>query len=250
MFSFFKRRTSEKVDFSFLQTDFHSHLIPGIDDGAKTVEESVELIRGLIDLGFSRIITTPHIMGDHYPNSAATILSGLEVVKTALKEAQIDIPLEAAAEYFVDEYFEKLLAQEERLLTFGDNYLLIEFSTFAAPSNFQDIIFQLKTKGYQPILAHPERYLYFAKEYDKFEKLKSLGCYFQVNLLSLTGHYGKGQKKLAIQLLNSAWVDFLATDLHRKGHLEKLKLVRKDKTVAKLLDKIIFKNTTFATTKN
>lgn len=242
MFSFFRKKSNSAADFSFLGTDFHSHLIPGIDDGAKTVADSIAMIRGLLDLGYTRIITTPHIIGDYYPNTPEMIRAGLQKVKAGLSVAGIDVPVEAAAEYFLDDYFEKMLDSDTELLSFGKQHILVEFSTFAAPQNGRNLIFKLKTRGYQPILAHPERYLYFGDQFDKLEKLRAGGCLFQVNLLSLAGHYGDGQKKLGIKLIKAGMVDFLATDLHRIGHLDKIQKVFKDRTVRRLLDNTSFMN--------
>lgn len=242
MFSFFRKNAASYTDFSFLATDFHSHLIPGIDDGSKSVEDSVNMIRGLKALGFSKIITTPHIIGDYYPNTPEIIRTGLAKVKKGLKGAEIDIPIEAAAEYFLDDYFENLLKTDVELLSFGKKYILVEFSTFTPPNNAFDLIFQLKTRGYQPILAHPERYIYYVKQFDQLEKLKNAGCLFQVNLLSLVKHYGEAQKKLGIRLLKAGMVDFLASDLHRMGHLNQLKKVFKDRSLLKLLKKTEFRN--------
>lgn len=242
MFSFFRKNVSAPTDFSFLATDFHSHLIPGIDDGSKSVEDSVNMIRGLQEIGFSKIITTPHILGDHYPNTPEIIRAGLEKVKKGLEAAKIDLSIEVAAEYFLDDYFENLLKTDVELLSFGKQYILVEFSTFTPPNNAFDLIFQLKTRGYRPILAHPERYIYYTKQFDQLEKLKNAGCLFQVNLLSLTKHYGDAQKKLGIRLLKAGMVDFLASDLHRMGHLKQLEKVFKDRTVRKLLERTTFRN--------
>ncbi len=242
MFSFLKRFQKGEVSFNVLKTDMHSHLIPGIDDGAKTLEKSVEYVVGLIDLGFQNIITTPHIMGDHYPNTPETILSGLEELKAALKKKNISIPISAAAEYFVDDYFIELLDSKTQLLTLPGNRILIEFSTFAPPSNGLEIIFRLKTMGYQPVLAHPERYAYYANQFDVFEKIKSAGCELQLNALSPIGHYGNLQKKLAHQLLKKGLIDFVGTDLHHGGHLDILRKSLKNKNL-QFLTNSVFKNT-------
>lgn len=220
----------------------HSHLIPGIDDGAKTMSEAIEMIHKLVALGFQKIITTPHIMGEHYPNTPEKIEAGLVALKSELLKEKITIEIEVAAEYFIDDYFENLLNNNTRLLTFGDNHLLVELSTFSAPANIHEFIFQLKAKGYKPILAHPERYLYYADQLEQFEKMKAMGCLFQVNLLSLAGHYGKKQKNLGIQLLRSGWVDYLGTDTHRIQHLDRIVTVFQDRKVAKYLKSIRFKN--------
>ena len=152
MLSFFNKRTSQPPDFSFLKTDIHSHLIPGIDDGASTIEESITLVKHLVSLGYEKIITTPHIMRDYYPNTPEIIRTGLTTLKTALQNAEINVKIETAAEYYIDDYFETLLADNTELLTFSDNILLIEFSTFSEPANAMDVIFQLRTRGYQPVL--------------------------------------------------------------------------------------------------
>jgi protein-tyrosine phosphatase len=215
MFSFFKNLTSKSAnDFSFIGTDIHSHLIPNIDDGCTKIESSINCIRQLKEMGFNKIVTTPHIMGGVYPNTPEIINAGLEKLRQALTEAKIDVVIEAAAEYKVDELFEEYLANDN-LLTFGDNYVLIELSFVAPPVNLEEVIFTMRTKGYKPILAHPERYRYWNDKFHKFEYLKSLGCFLQLNLMSLVGQYGMPSKTIAHKLLNSNLVDFLGTDLHR-----------------------------------
>ena len=240
MFSIFRR--NEKVSFSFLGTDMHSHLIPGIDDGSKSVEDSLQLIQELMRLGYKKIITTPHIMGEYYPNSPESIKAGLLQVKEALQKENLEIEIQAAAEYYVDDYFRDLLATGDSLLTFSGNHLLIEFSMLGESVNPAELIFDLKTRGYQPVLAHPERYLYYADRFHVFEEAKAQGCKLQVNLLSLAGHYGAGQKKLGIKLIEAGLVDFLGTDLHRESHIQKIQSVFKDRKVRKLLSKGRFQN--------
>ena len=220
----------------------HAHLIPGIDDGAKTVEKSIEYIEGLVKLGYQKLIATPHIMGEYYPNSPEIIQNGLEKLKKGLQQAGITIPVTAAAEYFLDDYFLDLLERKEPLLTLTDNLLLIEFSTFAPPANFQAILFQLTTMGYRPVLAHPERYIYYANNLNFFKEIKSKDCMLQVNLLSLTGHYGPQQKKLAHQLMQSKLIDFAGTDLHHNGHLEILAKGLKKQDLQKYLTSYPFLN--------
>jgi len=241
LFSFFNKKRPTEIDFSFLQTDMHSHLIAGIDDGAKTVEDSIEMIKALKRMGFKKIITTPHIFGDYYPNSPENIRSGLMTLKAALTDAGVDIELGAAAEYFVDDYFENLLETEVELLSFSDQKILIEFSTFSEPINMHDTIFTLNTRGYNPILAHPERYLYYENNFEQFEKIKSMGCSLQVNLLSLSGYYGSAQKKLGVKLLKAGLVDYLATDLHRQSQLKHLR-IHLDASILKFLSRKTFKN--------
>lgn len=215
MFNFFKNLTAKPHnDFSFIGTDIHSHLIPNIDDGCAKIEDSIDCIRQLKAMGFNKIVTTPHIIGGVYPNTPEIISAGLECLKQALTEAEIDVIIEAAAEYKVDELFLEYL-ENDTLLTFGDNYVLIEFSFIAAPVNLEEVIFSMITKGYKPIIAHPERYKYWHDKLQMFERLKSLGCLFQLNLMSLVGKYGAQPKVMAHKLLKVNLIDFLGTDLHR-----------------------------------
>lgn len=226
MFSFFKKFTAdtEIKDFSFIGTDIHSHLIPGIDDGCSSIENSIASIKSLKELGFTRIITTPHVMAEVYPNTSETIKEGLEKLKVALKENEIDIEIEVAAEYKMDENFNVLLENDD-LLTFGDKYLLVEFSFVAAPINLETTIFKLRTKGYRPILAHPERYLYLADHLEKFEEFKALGCHLQLNLMSLVNQYGGAARETALKMLSKNMYDFFGTDLHRPEDVRILKKV-------------------------
>ena len=230
MLSFFKNFSSKTInDFSFIGTDIHSHLIPNIDDGCDNLENSLKCIENLKEMGFKKIVTTPHIMSGVYPNTPTVINEGLSLLKTALKERNIEIEIEAAAEYKVDELFTEYLATDN-LLTFGDNYVLIELSFVAPPVNLEEAIFTMITKGYKPILAHPERYRYWNDKFHKFEHLKNLGCLFQLNLMSLVGQYGLPAKVLANKLLSSNFIDFLGTDLHRYEDINTLQKLLNSKS--------------------
>lgn len=244
IFQLFKRKISKPLisDFSILGTDIHSHLVPGVDDGSDSLASSFHMIKGLIELGYNKIITTPHIRPGYFPNTPKTILTGFTKLKNAVAEAGLAITLDCACEYFVDYEFKEVL-EEEELLTFNGNHLLMEISTFQAPPNLYDIIFQMRIKGYQPIIAHPERYVYFGV--DEFRKLKDFGCMLQVNTMSLTGHYGKPVKDLAVKLVKADLVDLLGTDMHNARHLEVLKKATTDGNVMNLIAEKKFKNATF-----
>jgi len=213
----------------------HSHILPGIDDGAKSTAKSVEYIKGLQALGYQKFIATPHILWDHYQNTPATINTALQELQVALQKAEMDVSIEAAAEYFVDEYFMDLLDRGEELMCISENKVLIEFSTFAPPANAFEVLFQMKTKGYSPVLAHPERYLYYGNQFELFQQFKKQGCALQLNTMSLIGHYGTPQKKLANQLLKFGLVDYLGTDLHHGGHLGVLSKVLKNSKLQAIL---------------
>ena len=239
---FFKKKDKPSLNFSNLGVDMHSHLIPGIDDGAKSVEDSITLIRGLQELGFQKIITTPHIYKEHYPNTKAGILRGLDELKGKLKEANIDVPIEASAEYFMDDHFEELLDRNE-ILPLKDIYVLVEMSFFGAPPKLEDYLFKTQIKGYTPILAHPERYLFMHKNFDEYSRLKDKEILFQVNLLSLSGYYGKPIKQIAYKLIEAKMVDFLGTDMHHEGHYKFLSENLHNKELQQTLDKYEFQNT-------
>ena len=224
MFNIFKKAKPDRVvDLSALKADMHSHLITGIDDGAKTADDSVALVQGLHELGYRKLVTTPHVMSEIYPNTDEIISTGLERLKNDTAERTPDMQLSAAAEYFLDETFDSRLQDNKPLLTIAGNMVLVEFSFVSTPLNINDKFFQMQVKGYQPVLAHPERYLYFAKSKAQFDAFKSIGCLFQVNLLSLAGYYGKLALELAQHLVTKGYVDFLGTDMHHLRHLDTLR---------------------------
>ena len=220
LFGFFSAKPKNRValDLSKIKVDMHSHLIPGIDDGAQNMEETIAMLAKFEALGFSKIITTPHIKHPSYPNSSAIILSGLNEVRNQMKELGISLTLEAAAEYYYDESFlEKVKSRD--LLTFGDNYVLFEFSFYHTPT-FVDVLFdELIKAGYKPVIAHFERYLYFLGSIEKAVEWRKRGVNIQVNLLSLTGHYGMEIKKQAEMLIDACEFDFVGSDCHRMEHL-------------------------------
>lgn len=224
MFSIFKKKYAAKNDFSRLSTDMHSHLLPGIDDGSTGVNNSIELIKGLQELGFKKFITTPHIFWDMYKNDATTIESARLALEKEMESIEMITPLLTAAEYYLDDYFDGLLEKNTPLLTIKDMMVLVEFSFIAPSANFKQQLFQLQIKGYQPVLAHPERYLYLANNKKMFDEMKNSGCLFQLNLLSLTGYYGKPTADLAHYLIKMNYIDLLGTDLHHLRHLEALRL--------------------------
>jgi tyrosine-protein phosphatase YwqE len=223
MFSIFKKKSSVSVDLSDLGTDMHSHLLPGIDDGSPDDATSLMLIKGLQQLGYRQFITTPHIMWDVHKNDVNSITNAHGVLQGALDQAGLSVPIKAAAEYFLDDHFEGLLSRKIPLLTVKDNWVLVEFSFIAPPRNLKELLFELQIKGYKPILAHPERYSYLVSQKNWYDELKEAGCYFQLNLLSLTGYYGKIPSELAQYLVKKKYIDLLGTDLHHERHLDALR---------------------------
>lgn len=222
MFNIFSKSKKEKVDFGLLKADMHSHLLPGIDDGSPDLKTSLQLIRGMADLGYKKLITTPHIMWDMYRNTPAIIDEKLALLKEGVAAEGMEVELAAAAEYYIDEYFEDLLRKKEPLLTIGVNMVLVEFSMAQPPLDLKDVLFEMQMQGYQPVIAHPERYIYLDKNKDFYTELFEAGYYFQCNLLALTGGYGKAPKELALWLAKQEYYHFLGTDLHHFRHLDGL----------------------------
>jgi protein-tyrosine phosphatase len=236
MFGLFKKSEFKKnitFDYSSLMVDMHSHVLPGIDDGAQTPQESIVLIKKMIQLGIKKIIATPHIMADYYKNTAETINAALDILKAELEKEKIDIAIEAAAEHYFDETFEGRV-NDGKLMTMGDNYVLFEFSFISKPPNAIPVIQRLKELGYKPILAHPERYPYM--DTDQFRILRDWGLSFQLNTISLTGYYGKDAKKLAESLVDEQLIDFISSDMHHLRHAEAFK----DALRMPYLEKLLF----------
>lgn len=234
MFKLFSRKKeSLPVQRLAIRTDIHSHILPGLDDGSPNMETSLELVRGLMSLGFDRLVATPHVIGDMYRNTPQTINAALGQLKAACIQHSLDINITAAAEYMLDDYFLNLIRSKQPLLTIRDNIILTEFSYASPIGNLHEIAFEIQTSNYKPILAHPERYFYYHSDYEQYETLKEYGFLFQVNLLSLTGYYGSPVAKAARWLFEKGMVDFVGTDLHHERHLanverkENLSLINK-----------------------
>lgn len=219
-----------------IMADMHSHLLPGIDDGAKNIDESIEMIEALKAIGYKQLLCTPHVMHDFYNNSTETITTELKNLQEALQQKNILINIGAAAEYYFDEELTKRLIKKD-LLSFGKNskYLLFEFSYFNEHQGVFDGVTNIIKEGYTPVLAHPERYPYYSDELNKYYELKGLGLHFQINLMSLTGHYGESAKRAAEFLIEKGLVEFVGTDIHRIGHMDQIKKVLKNKHLHKLV---------------
>lgn len=225
-----------KTDFSALKVDMHSHLLPGIDDGSPSIAQSLALIKGMKELGYTKLITTPHVMWDMYKNTHEIILQKLSLLREAVIKEGIEIEINAAAEYFLDDHVHDLVRDNTPLLTISGNMVLVEFSLAYPSHSLKDILFEMQMQNYQPIIAHPERYLYLEKNKDFYEELKDLGCLFQLNILSVTGYYGKSAQELAQHLVKKGYYDLIGTDLHGDRHLDALHNPALMVTLNKLLD--------------
>lgn len=236
--SFFKKTVSAPKD--ILLADMHSHLLAGLDDGVKLNEEAVHIILKFQELGYQKLITTPHIMSDYYRNEPEQIKNALNQLSVILLEKGIDIKVEAAAEYYLDEELIKKLNNQETLLTMGDNYLLFETNFFTEPYQLNEFIFTAITRGYKLILAHPERYQYMSLE--KAEELRDRGVHLQLNIPSLVGAYGKPVMKMAEKLVDKGWVDFVGSDCHNIIHIETLAEAYQNKYFIKALELPLLNN--------
>jgi len=241
---FLKKETPITEVFPMDFVDIHSHLLPGIDDGAKNLDDSIELILKMSNYGIQNFITTPHVLGSVWPNTSDIILDKLDLLQEELNRRDLSyIKIDAAAEYMLDEEFCKLLKARD-LLTLKEDYLLVEMSYLNAPVNLFEMLFDIQLAGYKPILAHPERYGFYHNKFDIYEKLKNAGCSFQLNLLSLTGYYGDSVKKTAKKLIKNNMIDFAGSDTHHQKHLKALNKLGTKKNI-NLLEPILKNNLKF-----
>ncbi len=218
-----KKDTPSTLLFDFLKVDLHSHLLAGIDDGVQTEAQALEIIEQFLSYGFQKIITTPHILWDFYKNTPEIIHKKLEKLRLFLQENQIHIPIEAAAEYYLDEHFLQMLQKNEKLLSFGEkNYLLFETGLLNISAFWEEAVFLMKANGYQPILAHPERYIYIQNNFNFLEKMLNLGVLLQINILSLVGYYSVEVQKTAEKIIDARLPHFLASDCHHLRQAQSL----------------------------
>jgi tyrosine-protein phosphatase YwqE len=231
VFSFFSKPRSFPKP---LAADMHSHLIPGIDDGVRTPEEAFSVIDQLIALGYSKLITTPHIMSDYFGNTTQSVRAAFESFLPVLREKGYTISFEAAAEYYLDDHLISTLANKDPLLTFGDHYLLFETNMISEPLQLKDFIFNASLQGYKVVMAHPERYQYMTLE--TAEDLRNRGVLLQINMLSLIGQYGPPVQRMAEKLISRGWIDLLGTDCHNLEHAQQLRAVHRTTAFRKALD--------------
>lgn len=221
MFSFFKNKYAPRESLAFVQLDMHNHLLPGVDDGPSSMEESLKMIEAYINMGWTHIITTPHINETHYPNSPDKLRAVFESLQKEVNKRGFSIHLDLAAEYQTDALFQKHL-KEERLLSMADKRVLIELPFFQPPINWSQYFFDAQLKGYTPILAHAERYLYWKKDLEKFATLRDRGVELQLNLSALIGKYGSEVQRLAEKLISREAYSWVASDAHSVDDLNKI----------------------------
>jgi protein-tyrosine phosphatase len=222
--------------------DIHSHLLPGIDDGASTIEDSISLVSQMSAMGIKNLITTPHIIENVWDNTEKSIIEKHKETLGIIQDKCDINSFNVACEYMMDSYFLKRL-EKEKLLTVKDNFILVEMSYLSPPINLYDLIFEIQLAGYKPILAHPERYLYYHNNFKDFNRLKTSGCYFQLNLLSTVDYYGKKIAEITEKLLKNNYFDFVGSDIHHQNHIDAFN--RKINCDSKSLENLISKNSFF-----
>ena len=226
IFNLFKAKPTLKDLIPNGFVDIHSHILPGIDDGAKNIDESISLISEMKKLGFSKIIATPHTYSGLYDNTPKTIENSFKLLpKDLVKENNI----EYASEYLIDSYIIESI-DNKSILCLKDNHILVEMSYINKHNKLYEIIHYILVNGYIPILAHPERYIYFHQNFKDYRKLKKVGCKFQLNLLSVTGYYGKKILSISEKLLKNNLIDYVGSDIHNLNHCNQFK------------NKVVFKN--------
>ncbi len=240
MISFFNRK-KYLVDLLEGFTDIHNHILPGIDDGAQTVDVSIELIKGFSEFGVNSFIMTPHIMYNYYDNTPATICEAKKVLEDELLKRKMEtVQFTAAAEHMIDSNFESILTEKTTMLL-GKEHLLIEMSYLQPPINFDEAIIAITHNRLFPVLAHPERYNFLLNRTHRYTELKEQGILFQLNMLSLSEYYGKEVAKIASKLLEEGMIDFIGSDVHNLNHLNTLKTITLSKKTVSLIQPIIEK---------
>jgi tyrosine-protein phosphatase YwqE len=235
-------RKKKVADQHPIRTDIHSHLLPGLDDGVQSFEDAEEIILRFIHAGYQKLITTPHIMSDAYRNTPAGIRSRLAELNHYLENKNIHIQLEAAAEYYMDEAFIKSIEGNQEILTFGKKYVLFETNFMTEPLHLKEFIFTATTKGYQLVLAHPERYVYLQNDLAKAEDLINRGVYFQINTSSLTGYYSREAQRTAYKLIDKGWVHMMGSDCHSFQHIRLLEEAQASRYYQKALTLSLLNN--------
>jgi protein-tyrosine phosphatase len=243
MISFLKSKPVLKDLIPNNYVDIHSHLLPGIDDGSTSFAETLLLTQGMLEIGVIQFITTPHIIENVWNNTKNNIQLLADKTVLELQQHQVIGSFKAAAEYLMDEQFIRLF-QSGELLTLKDNYVLVEISYTNPPIQLYTIIFDLRVAGYTPILAHPERYVFYHYNFEEYVKLKKAGCLFQLNLLAVVGYYGAGITKIAEKLLQKGMYDFVGSDVHHQKHIEAFSEKVKVKEITSLKE-VIAKNEFF-----
>lgn len=216
MFGKLFKQNKEQVQL-FYHTDVHCHIMPGVDHGSQSVEQSLDMIRAEMEMGINRIILTSHVTAVTFENTQESLTRAFRVLKQAVADAGLDVELCVSAEYRMDEYFDKEY-KAGHLLPMPGNHILLENSFQQELMNLDDLLFDMQVKGYKTILAHPERYSYYSRRRKRYEQLHTAGARFQVNILSFTGYFGEEARDSALWFARNGMIDYLGSDMHNIKH--------------------------------
>ena len=216
MFGKLFKRNKEQVKL-FYNTDVHSHILPGVDHGSQSVEQSLEMLRAEMDMGINRVILTSHVTAITFENTRETLMDAYQKLLQAVSDEGLDIELHLSAEYRMDEYFDKEY-KADHLIPMPGNHILLENSFQQELLNLDELLFDMQVKGYRTILAHPERYNYYSRRRKRYEQLHNAGARFQVNILSFTGYFGEEARDSALWFAENGMIDYLGSDMHNVKH--------------------------------
>lgn len=216
MFGKLFKRSKEQVKL-FYNTDVHCHILPGVDHGSQSMEQSLEMLRAEAEMGINRVILTSHVTAITFENTRETLTDAFMKLKDAVTDEGMDMELFLSAEYRMDEYFDKEYAADH-LIPMPGNHILLENSFQQELMNLDELLFDMQVKGYRTILAHPERYTYYSRRRKRYEQLHNAGARFQVNILSFTGYFGEEARDSALWFAHNGMIDYLGSDMHNVKH--------------------------------
>lgn len=241
MFSIFKKKQTPPATFAVLGADMHCHLVPQVDDGSKSLEETLSCLQTLAQVGYDRLYITPHFQFPRYPNKEDVITRRFEELKAEVENRGIPIQLAGiGGEYRIDDSFRTRL-EKGTFLKVKDK-VLVELSLHQLRLGVEETLFDLGMDDNEVILAHPERYPYYNVHSQTLSVLKEQGVYFQVNVLSLIGFYGTQAQRNALDFIKQGWVEYLGTDMHNTIYARALLDAAQNRTVRKILDENKFLN--------
>lgn len=235
MFNIFQRKPKKDAKL-FYTTDVHSHILPGVDHGSQSVEESLEMLQAQLDMGISHVMCTSHVTAETFENTPESLTAAYEELKNAIAREGLPINIYVSAEYRIDEYWTQEY-EAGHLLPLPGNHVLLENSFAQELIGIDNMMFELQVKGYRPILAHPERYRYYNDRRDRYKTLHNASVKFQINILSLAGYFGKGARERALWLIQNNLCDMLGSDMHNMEHAQIIKEYIGSRDWRKLCDK-------------
>jgi len=217
-----------------LSVEVHNHVLPGLDDGARSMQDALQMMFFWVEMGYQKVITTPH-HSTYFPTQSVDIEEKLLQLRHQMQEQEMPIQLTAAAEYLLER---ELLEKASQLRFFGPKrYLLVELGFDMLPIGWEEAFFALQQQGYTIVIAHPERYAYATP--DRLKSWYERGYFLQINLLSLAGYYGRSEMERAEYLLEKNWVHFVGSDMHHPGQISYLREALQKKVLRRRLDKFL-----------